>query len=164
MKNTSLPKVEEMMTKKVITFDHSFNTVDALEAFNKYRISCAPIVNDKEVIGIVSDIDCMNAIANNSFFDDFRNLAIESIMQKDIKSLKPSMNIYEAESFFKEHKLKHAPVINEKNTMVGILSRRDILIALEKIVKEIGLQKEQKKSVKELTQSELSLYIVTHKS
>lgn len=150
----SLPKVQDIMTRKLIAFGPEFTTIDALKTFNKERIAAAPVVKDEqsnEILGFVTDTDCMNAIANNSFFDDFRVTQLTSVMNTDIKTVKEESNLYEAEAFFKQNHLRHCPVVNKEGHLVGMLSRRDILIALEKIVDTMGLHKEKVKTPLSLT-------------
>ena len=149
-----LPKVSDIMSRKLTAFTPDFTTIDALKTFNKLRIAAAPVVKDdnsNEILGFVTDTDCMDAIANNSFFDDFRVTQLSSVMKTDIKTVKEDLNLYEVESFFKDNHLRHCPVINEDGHLVGMLSRRDILIALEKIVDKMELHKEKKKTPISLT-------------
>lgn len=163
----SLPKVEEMMSRKVLAYPSNATTVDVLKGLNQYRISSAPVVspdNKDEVVGYISDEDCMNAIANNSFFDDFRNLSLDKVMTKTVLSLRPDMDIYEAESFMRERHLKHAPVVGETGHLVGVISRRDILVALESIVDKMGVHKEKVKAPLSLSEQDLKRFQVNWKT
>ncbi len=161
-----LPKVEDIMTRKAVAFTTEFNTVDVLRTLNKHRISSAPVLKEassKEIIGFISEEDCMNAIANNSFFDDFRNLSIEPVMKKEVKTVTPEMSLYELENFFRSSHLKHAPVVSDTGELMGIVSRRDVLVALEKIVDDIGLQKEKTKTPVVLSEKEMAKFILKNR-
>lgn len=51
---------------------------------------------------------------------------IAQIMSKDLKTLTTKQTLYEAESMFKKHKIRHIPVV-DGNKLVGVLSYSDLL-------------------------------------
>ncbi|MFD2640271.1 acetoin utilization AcuB family protein [Piscibacillus salipiscarius] len=67
-------------------------------------------------------------------------MLVEEIMKKDVITLEPHHTIKEALSLLNEHHIRHIPIVNEYNSVVGIISDRDIRDAapstLEKIQNE----------------------------
>ena len=55
-----------------------------------------------------------------------QNVPVSTIMSKNIIKLNLSDDLTKAEKFFKEHKIRHIPVIN-KEEIVGLLSYTDLL-------------------------------------
>ena len=55
-----------------------------------------------------------------------RSEPISTIMTKDVITLTLNDNLFEAEKLFKQHHIRHIPVIN-KNKIVGMLSLTDLL-------------------------------------
>ncbi len=51
----------------------------------------------------------------------------ESIMVKDVLSVKPETLIYDAMNIMVDHKVSGLPVIDNENHLVGILSEKDVL-------------------------------------
>jgi len=52
---------------------------------------------------------------------------VSQFMDTTVHVLKPSMEIFEAVAFLLEHKVTGAPVVNEDNELIGILSEKDCL-------------------------------------
>lgn len=52
---------------------------------------------------------------------------VEDYMAKDLLTLSPETDIYDAVSFLLKHKISGAPVVNKEKNMVGILSEKDCL-------------------------------------
>ncbi|MDO4880845.1 MAG: CBS domain-containing protein [Capnocytophaga sp.] len=55
-----------------------------------------------------------------------QRVPVSQIMSKDVVVLNPTQTLYEAESLFKKHKIRHIPVVEGKK-LVGILSYSDLL-------------------------------------
>lgn len=56
---------------------------------------------------------------------------IEDIMNKDVLTLKPSDTISDAVKLFSKNKIGGAPVVDENNNLLGILSEIDIIKTLK---------------------------------
>jgi predicted transcriptional regulator len=110
-----------------------------------------PTVKDisiKKVIAFTLDFTYFGAIkclSNCLFFDESRNKKIDFIMSKEVSIAKSSWDIFVLESFFVSNHLRSAPVVDSENHLIGIVTRRDALLALEKCME--GRQ-EYKKEIK----------------
>lgn len=62
------------------------------------------------------------------------NMIIEKIMQKNVLTLSPDHSIQDALNLIKKAKIKHIPIISEENTLIGIISDRDIRDAAPSIL------------------------------
>jgi len=143
------PKVKDFMTQTVVAFDENFTAFDVLKAFNSHRISAAPVLRSaesKEIVGFVTEQDCMECIANNSFYDDRNDCSITEIMSREILMVNQNKDVFDLEQMFKEANLRHAPVVDDSGNLVGMVSRRDIMRALEGVVDEMKLYKEKIKT------------------
>lgn len=119
-----IPKVKEVMTKKVKAISEDFAVTDALQFFHHLNVSSAPILNEQSiVIGFISDSDCLKCLANCLFFDDSKdNKKVVHIMQKDVVTLNEEDDLFEAESLFIAKGIKHAPVVNSNHQQWVILA------------------------------------------
>lgn len=145
------PKIKDILTEKVIALDPSFSAFQAIGIFNKYRISAAPVVNSKnEVVGFLSESDCIKCLSNCLFYDESRDQSIDMIMSEKVACAKLDWDIFELESFFVSNHLRSTPVVDSENHLVGIVTRRDALIALEKCIEGRREYKEQIKTPIEL--------------
>ncbi len=142
----NFPKVSEFMTKKVISFTPDQNSLDVVKYFNTHHISAAPVLDPSDstkLIGFITEKDCMELIANGSFFDECIETPIDTYMTKNVITVSDQMDIFEVESLFRAHGIGHAPVVDKNGHLVGILGRRDILLAFEQVLDRINLFKEE---------------------
>lgn len=158
------PKVKDILVTKVIVFRPDFTPFDAIRNFNKYRISTAPVVNDQnEVIGYLSESDCIKCLSNCLFYDETRNRTIDHIMSKQVAIAENNWDMFELESFFIANHLRSAPVVDNENHLVGIVTRRDALLALEKCMEEREEYKKEIKTPVELNMRERIKMIVNRR-
>ena len=145
----NIPKVRDILNKKVIALETDFSVLDVVHIFNKFRISSAPVVNtEKEVVGYISEIDFLNCLGSCLFFDESRNPTIASIMATNVQHANSEWDIFELDKFFFNNHIRSAPVIDSGNHLAGIITRRDALRALEEIIKKRdGYKKEIKKPI-----------------
>ncbi|RLA63418.1 MAG: hypothetical protein DRQ88_04685 [Epsilonproteobacteria bacterium] len=149
------PYVKDIMITKVVAFHPDHDVVDVLKAFNEYRITAAPVV-DKEnnLIGFISEKDCMENLVSFIFYEGLGVGSVETIMHQDVHSINKDKDIFELEKLLQEKDLRHMPVTDEENHLVGMVSRRDVLLALERILHTMVEYKEKIKSPVELTPME----------
>ena len=146
-KRPEIPKVFEVMTKKVKALGVDYTVVDALSFFNKMRISSAPVVNDEgKIMGFLSDSDCLQCLANCLFYDEIKEKSVGQIMKIDVVTINENSDLFEVENQFVSNRIRHAPVMNKDGNMVGYISRRDILKKIEDIIRKTL---EYKKEIKE---------------
>lgn len=125
------PKVRDILNKKVIALTPDFTILDAIQALNKYRISTAPVVNAlNEVIGYLSEGDCIKSVTNSLYYDQSMGKNIDTIMSTKVAYAEEEWDIFELEVFFESRCLRSVPVVDSENHLVGVVTRRDVLIAL----------------------------------
>jgi len=129
--STEMPvKVSDYMTRKLITFKSDERMEKVIDTLIKYRISGAPVVNDKhELIGIISEGDCIKQISDSRYHNlPMDNNVVEKHMVKDVDTIDGNMNIFDAANRFLESKHRRFPIV-ENGKLVGQISQKDILKA-----------------------------------
>lgn len=98
------------------------------------KISGAPVLDDhRHLIGIISEKDCLRIMVDQAY----HNLPAESrkvsdYMTVDVKTMSPKTNVVEAAIEFLNSHFRRFPLV-ENGTMIGQVSRRDILKAAQNI-------------------------------
>ena len=99
------------------TSDSGLTALNWMEVF---RISHLPIVNDKELLGLISDADIYDL-----------NMAEEPIGNHVLSLVSPSVNynqhIYEVINLISRHKLTVVPVLDDQSNYLGIITLHDLL-------------------------------------
>lgn len=145
------PKVKDILTQNAIALRDDFTTMDAVAAFNKHRISSAPVVNFKnEVVGFFSEGDLVKCLGNCLFYDERKWETVSNLMTTAVQSANPEWDVFELENFFVKNRLRSAPVIDSQGRLSGIVTRRDALQALEDLARKRENYKEKIKQPVEL--------------
>jgi len=130
--------VEQIMSKPVVTvtLDNTLRMVKQL--FENAKFHHLLVVEKGKLYGVISDRDLLKSISpfigtvQETTHDKFTlNKKAHQIMSRKPITLKPSADVYEAISLFNQHSISCIPIVNEKDTPVGIVSWRDILRVIE---------------------------------
>ncbi len=130
--------VENIMSKTVvtITMDDSLNVMK--EIFDNTRLHHLLVVEQGELIGVISDRDYLSALSPNlgTAAETSKDVATlnkraHQIMSRRPVTLLPDAGIYDAIKIFNNHNLSCIPVVDENHKPIGIISWRDIFKVLE---------------------------------
>ena len=131
-------KIKSAMTKDVITVSPELSLKSLEEMFNQYRFNMFPVVENKQLIGIVSEYDFLKAFV--TFGSDLRNpKPYEKITEKktvrDIYSPPVTLRQWHpltyALEMMAQSMYKSFPVINDKDKLVGVIARKDLIRMLK---------------------------------
>ncbi|GBE55334.1 inosine-5'-monophosphate dehydrogenase [archaeon BMS3Bbin15] len=149
--------VEDFMTKDVIVIGADESLEEAARKLRKYRISGAPVVEDGNVIGVISEADLLKALEEKSIslntllpspldlielpvrvklnIDKITKeiklldkLKIKDIMTKSAITISPEEDISKAARLMRERGINRLPVVKDSK-IVGIITRADLLKA-----------------------------------
>lgn len=128
--NHTLLKVSDYMTKSLITFKETQSVEDVMQTLVNKRISGGPVLNSaKELIGMISETDCMKQISESRYYNmPMENQTIEKYVCKDVDTIDGNMNIFDAATKFIETKRRRFPVFVD-GKLVGQISQSDVLKA-----------------------------------
>ncbi len=133
-----VPTARDIMTTSLVTLDPDTSVFDAIRTLLRHRISGAPVVDsDGKCVGMFSELDCLRVLAAGEFYsDDHREEGVVSdYMTGLFRSLEPDRDIYSVAQFFLTHAVRRLPVL-ENGELVGQVSRRDVLAAMEDLGKK----------------------------
>jgi CBS domain-containing protein len=116
-------KIEEIMVKNVITLKSDISAYDAVKIMNKNRIGCLVVVNNGQIIGILTERDMLERVLEKC--KDPKKTKVSEIMTEDIMVGKPDMELTEAAKLLFEKKVKKLPIV-EGNRLVGLVTLTDI--------------------------------------
>ena len=69
--------------------------IEVVALFAKHQINAVPVINaSNEVIGVVSESDCMKALINGSYHCD-KPAIVNDVMSKNIVSVSPQASIFD---------------------------------------------------------------------
>lgn len=140
-------KVEEYMTKDVITLKPSDTVAKALAVMRDHAISRIPIVNDEgKLEGLVTLHDLIIRFIKPRFRAQAGEVAGEKIppfsmplrdvMIRGVITILPDATVREAVATMKDNDIDGLVVVNEDNKVVGILTVKDLLLPISKMTEK----------------------------
>jgi CBS domain-containing protein len=124
--------VKDYMARTVVTFKPDTPVLDAVHTLVKNRIAGAPVVDDEgSLIGMLSELDCMKVALQAGYYGDYGG-PVRDYMSEGVKTVNVEMSIVDLAEIFIKEPYRRFPV-TDNNRLVGQISRRDVLRALEVI-------------------------------
>lgn len=106
-----------------LTPDH--HVYDAEELMGKYRISGVPIVDsEQKLVGILTNRDLR-------FVHDYSIKINEVMTRTDLVTAPVGTTLQEAEGLLQKHKIEKLPLVDENNTLKGLITIKDIEKAIQ---------------------------------
>ena len=130
-------KIEDAMTKQVVTVTPQMTMADFREVLRTHRISGTPVLEDERLVGVVSLEDLINALADGEL-----DATIGEKMARDVKTLCCDEPLVHAVGQFANLSFGRFPVIDREKQLVGILTQGDIVRALLREL-EVGYKEEE---------------------
>lgn len=114
-------KIEQVMTRKVLTVspDEPMSRLKELLRIN--RISGAPVLKNGELVGIISIEDVLKALETGEI-----SAKVSEKMTRDVQTLFSDESVIQAVNKFGRLGFGRLPVVNRDGRLVGILTQGDI--------------------------------------
>lgn len=126
--------VKDYMARTLVTFKPETEVLDAVHTLVDKRIAGAPVVDDEgSLVGMLSEFDCMKVVLGASYHGNAGG-PIRDYMTTDTQTVDAQMNIVDLAQVFVDTGFRRFPVL-EENRLVGQISRRDVLRALQTIAR-----------------------------
>lgn len=141
--------VKDIMQKKVVSVTPRTKLLDAAKLIFKRSHNGLPVVDiHNKLVGFITDQDILSQcfpsmkeyvedIVHEGDFkamekkvSEIMKMDVEEVMNPDVISISSSAQLLRAESVMKLKDIARLPVVDEKNRLIGILTKRDIFRAL----------------------------------
>mgnify|MGYP006420695543 CR=1 FL=1 len=92
---------------------------DAENLMARYKISGVPIIEDKKLVGIITNRDIR-------FESDLDKKVSEIMTSDDLVTAKEGITMEDAEEILKKNKIEKLPLVDENNILKGLITIKDI--------------------------------------
>jgi CBS domain-containing protein len=143
--------VRDVMTTNIISISKYESVMQVANILAEKNISGLPVVDkENKVIGIITQADILSMVGvgrEHTFKDLLKYMLGEplherkvgdhvgDIMTSPALTIKPGATIAEAVRIMDEKKIRRLTIVDDKNELIGILTRADILKAVIKKMK-----------------------------
>jgi CBS domain-containing protein/anti-sigma regulatory factor (Ser/Thr protein kinase) len=114
-------KISDVMARNPVTTSTGMSMEEALDIFNKHRISGAPVMEDGSLVGVISIEDLIHSLRKNDLVAPVRNY-----MTTQLVTVRETDTVIEALKLFVHTKLGRLIVINPENQLAGIITKGDV--------------------------------------
>ena len=125
--------VFEVMTENVTTCSPDTVIKDVVKILSSNRLSSLVITENDEPIGIITERDMVAILADMLNDVVWNNLSIDHFMTSPTYTIRSDIALHEAVEFSKNKDVRHLPVVNENNKLIGILTQTDMVNGLSSI-------------------------------
>jgi CBS domain-containing protein len=121
--------VRDCMTREVVTCAFDTTLEEVVQELRTRLFSCLVVVDDQHPIGIITERDLVGIFSELLDQSEWRNLLVEHYMTRNPRTLYEDVTLMEAVDQMRIDKIRHAPIVNSQNHLVGILTQTDVIRA-----------------------------------
>ncbi|MCP4613986.1 MAG: CBS domain-containing protein [Planctomycetes bacterium] len=118
-------KVEDVMTRDVITVKQETPIYEAMAIMRKNDITGMPVIDDDmNLVGVITEKDVLRLFCGA---EDDNNATVDSFMTRPAVSYRVDESLQSVCDFMIVNYFRRVPVVSKKGKLVGIISRPDII-------------------------------------
>ncbi len=151
-----MTKVGDIMVKEVVAFKPTDPIHYVAWSLRSRRISGAPVIEDRKVVGVISERDIMRLLEEKNIrinlflpspldvielplkmkkelakvaevIEKTAKTPVEEIMTKKVMTVTRDTSVGEAAKLMGDRKINRLPVVDQEGNLVGIITRGDII-------------------------------------
>jgi CBS domain-containing protein len=126
--------VADIMTRSVVTLNEEDNLSSVLEALDRYRFHHVPVVDDRRLVGVITQRDMLKLVhGNGGALDRARDEAYASttfvadVMRREVVTVRADTPLVDAAKMMLRSRVGCLPVVDADRNLVGIVTEYDLL-------------------------------------
>ena len=128
---------KDIMTKDVISLYEQDDIHQALDKFKKVNLMSLPVMNAQhELVGTLALYDVVEWFKRAADPRASWEHLVKQIMDRQVVTVQPNQPIQDLVPYFVERSFNYIPVV-EENQLVGIISRADMIAALQQQLTQV---------------------------
>ena len=136
MTRAPIPTAGEIMRKRLVTVRPDDGVEDAVRRLVRKGHSGAPVVDESgRLVGVVTEHDCIRVMAG-AVAEGWPSGRVEDQMTREVETVTPNEDALALSTRF-THGAHRRLLVVDDGRLVGLVSRRDLLKALERMEKSI---------------------------
>ena len=129
--------VEDVMTREVVSLSPHHNFEDAVNLISNRHFRHFVVVDDGQIVGIVSDRDVLRGLART---DNWQKKDVREFMTVDPITVAPDTSLSTAIAKMLAKKINCLPVVADDGRVCGILTSTDLLKSYQNDLEAADLQ------------------------
>ena len=133
MNQSRILLAKDIMTKSVVYLRPDLDIYDAIKVLLRRRLSGAPVLEGRKLVGILSERDCLQLLTADTYHHHAGG-TVRHYMTTDVLTVHPDDDIYSIAGRFLTKPIRRLPVVRD-DQLLGLVSRRDVLLGIEQAVR-----------------------------
>ncbi len=123
-------KVADIMSKNVLVVSPSTTLKKAAEAMLGRNVGCVVVVEEDKCVGILTERDFLRLFHHGIDPSE----PVEKHMTKNVITIRDNSSVNEAKNIMISQKIRHLPVVDYNNRLIGVLSMRDVFERIQTVI------------------------------
>lgn len=119
--------VAEILRRKgsqVHTVDQSATVLDAVRVMNRERVGCVVVMCRGRIAGIFTERDVLRRVVESQRRP--AEIPVADVMTEEVLFRAPETTLEEVGRVMKDHRVRHLPICDHHNRLVGLISIGDL--------------------------------------
>ena len=145
-RKTESLRIENLMTRDVVTVSRDTPLAEAAQLLVKHRISGLPVVDaDQRLVGVITEADFLRAMgvpsspSTHSLWQTLENLfahqtdireptgTVADLMVENVISVRPEQTLHDVLEIMKHNRIKRVVVADQDGRVRGMITRSDLV-------------------------------------
>lgn len=135
--------VGDAMTTRPVCTPPNLSILSAAHLMREKNVGSILVRENQELQGILTEWDFVHRVVTQGL--DTQNTPVSAVMVRDLITVSPRMDIFEALCLMRDTNIRHLPVL-EQNRLVGFITIKDILKIQPQLLEIILERYEQERS------------------
>ena len=124
-------KVIDHLNRHPVTFTADMTLEAAVDKLSASGQIGGPVIDAQHmVVGFLSEQDCLSRMLVASYHDQM-SAYVRYVMNKEVINVKPDTGIIELAQMMVQQKPKLYPVVDDNQRLIGVISRTNVLKAID---------------------------------
>jgi CBS domain-containing protein len=122
-----MPSVRDILAVKgahVLSIGPEATVLDAAVLMNEHRVGSLVVMVSRQLIGIISERDILTRVVVPRL--DPGQALVRDVMTKEVVCCQPHTKLDEARGVLKNRRIRHLPVVDDEQELVGLISIGDL--------------------------------------
>ena len=132
--NSIIHNILQIKGYDVWSIDPQVSVFDALRVMAAKEVGALVVLEGEKLVGIISERDYARKIILQGKAS--KDTKVAEIMTHKVITIHPSQTIYEAMELMTNHRIRHLPVVDQEEKVIGVISLGDVVREVIYVQKE----------------------------
>ena len=143
-------KIQEIYTKKSITFTPDCKLSDAAASMCEHRHSCILICEGERICGILTERDIVRIFSHSAKIHEYSSsdICLKEVMSAEPMCVSLETTLEDAINLAQSNRMRHLPVVDEGHVLLGLVTLSDLMKSYLSVAKRVSTLSQHNEELK----------------